>query len=173
MLDYEVRGNQGPPPLETVRWIYFLIHGHETQQIGHAKLPRLDRSVVLRRSPTSIRKDGARKSIAQIWKDHQAAVIGVVGNDMTNGEFRSGKKHWRTKNIRRIAVSSETHNCTTASSSPLGAMLRGFCDTRNLWGFWRRCCSGMTSRRNFNRLLRPRVPRDHVRLTWICVNTLL
>jgi hypothetical protein len=106
VLDYEVDVHPGPTPLETARWIYSLIHGHGSQQIGHAKLPRVDQIVVLCRSPTSIHKDDARKSIAQIWKDHQAAVIEVVGNDMTDGKFRSGKERLPIKKIRRIASSS-------------------------------------------------------------------
>jgi hypothetical protein len=172
VTDYGIRANPGPPPLETVRWLCHILDPG-SQQIVHAKLPRLDRSIVLRRSPTSFRKDGARRSIAQIWKDHQAAVIGVVGNDMTDGKSRSGKERLPTKDIRRIASSSGTHNGATASSSQHGSMLRGLRDTTNHWGFWKRCFSGMPYRRRFNRLLRPQVPQGHVRLTWICVNTLL
>lgn len=172
MLGYEVNVNANPPPLETAQWVYHILDPG-SQRIAHAKLPRLDQSVVLRRSSTSIRKNGARKSITQIWKDHQAAAIGAVGNDMTDGKFRSGKERSQTQNIWRIAGSSETHHRATASVSPLDSILRGLREITNFWRFWRRCFSGMPSRRNFNQLLRPPVPQDHVRLTWICVSALL
>lgn len=169
------------PVVQSVRYLH-LIHEPGYQQNVYAKPSKLDRAVVLSRNLISVRSHGIGEASAQIWKGLWAAVIGVHDNDGANREVLSGSftEHlWllpevlRTRKFRRKAGSSETHSDASGSLSTLSFMLRKLHETTNILGFWRLSFSGTPSRRIFNRLLRPRVPRDHVRLTWICVSCLL
>jgi hypothetical protein len=159
------------------RWLH-LVNDSRLQRSMNAMPLRLDRSLLLSGNLISVRKDGAERTIAQIWKDHRAAVIRVRGNDMTDTKFTSGsvaelQEQLRPKKLRRIVGSSSPQIGATDSLSILGFMLRRFRDNTTFSGFWKHLPFGMPLRRNLNRLLRPRVPQNHVRLTWICVRTLL
>jgi hypothetical protein len=159
------------------RWLH-LVNDPRLQGSMYAMPSRLDRSLLLSGNLISIRKDGAEGTIAQIWKDHRAAIIRVRGNDMTDARFTSGSiaelpEQLRPTKLRRIFGSSSSQVGATDSLSILGFMLRRLRDNTIFSGFWRYQPFGMPLRRNLNRLLRPRVPQNHVRLTWICVRTLL
>lgn len=174
------------PVVQSKRWLH-LIHNPRFLQSAHAKPPSLDRPVFLIKSLISYRKDGVEGTNAKFWKARRAAVIGARANEMAEAELRSGpvtkrscvpQERSRARKLQLIAGSSETHDDATDSLSALTFMLRILRNTTNIIGFWKqhsffRSLFGMPSRRNFNRLLRPRVPHDHVRLTWICVSCLL
>lgn len=174
------------PVLQSERWLH-LIHNLGFQQSVSAKPPRLDRPVSLIKNLISYRKDGVEGFNAKIWKDRRAAIIGVRSNDMDEAKLRSGpvtESSWvlpersRARKLQLIAGSSETRDDATDSLSTLTFMLRMLRNIASILGFWKqrsffRFLSGMPSRRNFSRLLRPRVPQDHVRITWICVSCLL
>jgi hypothetical protein len=67
----------------------------------------------------------------------------------------------------RDTIQTSTEDCTTRYRNFLET--RCLLDTVKIWSCF---MFGLLPRRKFHRLLRPRVPHDHVRLTWICVSTL-
>lgn len=153
------------------RWLH-LLNSPKSSPRMYARPLRLNQPVVPRIELISLRKDVVEGTNAPTWSNQAAAT----------GRFRSGsvtERFWmvlerlRTGKLRRIAGSPKTHNGATYSLSTLEFMLRGLRNATNESGFWSCFLFGKLSRRNLNRFLRPKVPQHHVRLTWICVSTLL
>lgn len=156
--------NAGADPIvQGSHWVHFT-NNPRSRKSGYGKPSKIDLSRILIRN----RKQEAEETNAQIRQGHVA-----------NREVRFGSvtklltllpEQLRTRRFWWIAGSSETHNAASDLLSTLRSMLRRLHNTVDFLPFWRRSFFGMPSRRQLNRLLRPRVPQDHVRLTWICVS---
>lgn len=113
----------------------------------------------------------------QVYRDHNnlAGRLAFYHHVQVQAAIGIAHKRRNARVLQQIAGSSTSQAGEEVSSASSSHAAWPYMECRHvldLLGTWKCYVLGMLSRRNFNRLLRPRVPKGHIRLTWICVSTI-
>lgn len=134
-------------------------HEDQKEQLG------LDGSVAYEENAIAFRNIDVAWTNNRIREDDGTADLDIRDSETTDG--RPGHDSSCHSNVQTFATD------LPLSLNPGQWLYKSYTSIADLLGTWKSFDFVKQLRRQLNRSLRPQVPRDHVRLTWICVSCLL